>query len=218
MGRLYWSVSPLPSASDLSALRDELARAFPSEENRSYLEDLAKESAPVAVTAARLGALSLLPPLLRRCGVDPAALILQRDAHGRPFLRSCADGHIPCDFNLSHSYSHGFCAVLTGGGRVGVDIEEPIPSRRALKLIRRYCTPGELRLLEPFSEEDQALAFTRIWTIREALGKQAGQGMPLRYDASEIPDGIQVLTREISETGTRLALCVPLHTELEVPF
>ena len=217
MGALYWSVSPLPSPDELEDVRSRLARVFSAEENRPYLTALAEERTPPRVAAARLGALSLLPDLMARGGIDPATVILQRDAEGRPYGVSSTEGDMPFDFNLSHSDRHGLCALLIGGGRVGVDVEEVIPPRRALPLIRRYCTEGEQALLEPLSDEEKALAFTRIWTVREALGKQEGRGMPLRYDATAIPRGICVITGRIAETGTCLSLCYPCDADSEMP-
>ena len=212
MGRLYWSVSSLPSREAIPVLQNELERAFSAEENRPYLGALAGERTPPGVVAARLGALSLLPPLFRHAGISPASVILRRDPQGRPYGTFRNGEPLPLDFNLSHSDGHGLCAILTGGGRVGADVEELLSPRRALPLINRYCTEGEKRLLAPVSETDKAMIFTRIWTVREAVGKQDGRGMPLRYDATAIPHGLSVPTGKIAASGTRLALCFPRGT------
>ena len=209
MGNLYWSVSSLPSDDRMEELQAALERSFPAEGNRAYLSELVGGRVPLRTAVARLGALSLLPELLIRGGIDPSAILLCRDEHGRPYGVSLGDRITSFDFNLSHSDGHGLCALLTGGGRVGVDVEEAIPPRRALPLMRRFCTEGERRFLAPLSEEEQAAGFTRIWTVREALGKQEGRGMPLRYDASRIPDGISLITGRLSDTGAYLSLCFP---------
>ena len=220
MGRLYWSIRALPfadtpeapSEESIGRLRSYLDRAFPSADNQSYLDALMgplHRRPPQGVTVARLTALSLLPPLLVQAGLDPSHLRLARNEHGRPYGEWVSGAGTAMDFNLSHSDRHAVCALLTGGGRVGVDAEEALPPARALPLIRRFCTEGEHASLRGLSEEASAAAFTRIWTIREALSKQDGRGMPLRYDAAHIPDGLQVLCGRIPSVGTRVALCVP---------
>ena len=219
MPSLYWSVAALPSVEALPALRAGLEAAFPTEEGRAYLDELVVSAAtgrslPPRVALARLFGLSLLPPLLARAGIDASRLRLWRDEHGRPYAVLDGAGAPPFDFNVSHADGHAACALLVGGGRVGVDVEEPIPPRRALPLVRRYCTEGELRLLQGRSDDEIADDFTRIWTIREALCKQDGRGMPLRFDATRIPDGLAITTMRRGSGGTRITLCYPLGTEV----
>ena len=217
MGALYWSVASLPSPEDMEALQSRLACAFPAEGNQEYLKALAGERTPPRVAAARLGALALLPDLMAYAGISSSAVVLRRDPQGRPYGDLLSDNGVAFDFNLSHSNSYALCALLTGGGRVGVDIEDTIPIHRALPLMRRYCTEGEMGRMEALSEEEQALAFTRIWTIREALGKQEGIGMPLRYDASVIPREIRVVSGQIGGSRACLTLCYPRDALAEAP-
>jgi phosphopantetheinyl transferase len=161
------------------------------------------------VAAERLGALSLLPALLEAAGVDSRALILRRDEHGRPYCETQDGTPAGFDFNLSHSALHTAAALLTDGGRVGVDTEELIPTERALSLIRRYGTEGERALLQDMSNTEAAQAFTRIWTVREAVGKQEGVGMPLGFDAAKPPAGVAILPFTLTDTGGCVTLCVP---------
>ncbi len=212
MDSLLVSLCPVPAAEALCGLRRELEAAFPREESRAYLDGLCGTSdhpLPPRIVAARLGALSLLPSLLDRAGIPSERVRLSRDEHGRPY-GALADGEaIPFDFNLSHSDGHVACVLLTGGGRVGIDAEEAIPPKKALPLLRRYGTPGEISGLEGCSDEERAEGFTRIWVVREALCKQDGRGMPLRYDASVIPASLRVLHGRIPQAGTHIAICVP---------
>ena len=213
MGVLYWSIAPLPSAEVIPALRAYLECSFPLDENRAYLDALVRPSLPPRVAVARLCGLSLLPPLLARAGISSDSVQLGRDEHGRPYGKAATSGASPFDFNISHSADHAACALLAGGGRVGIDIEESIPPKRALPLIRRYCTEGERHLLRGLTDTESA-AFTRIWTIREALCKQDGRGMPLRCDATRIPDGVTIQSGLLGERGTRITLCYPIGTAL----
>ena len=216
---LFLTVKKAPSPEDVPSLRETLEKSFPHKENAAYLDALCGSPLP-HVTAERLGALSLLPSLLKAAGIDPAILILRRDERGRPFGVT-ADGTLPfCgltgkpspfDFNLSHTTAHVAAALTVGEGRVGVDIEEPIPPARALPLIRRYCTEGEIALLKdaPDDETRAALVFTDLWVVREALSKQEGGGMPLRFDSAKIPDDVWLWSGYLPDTDTAVALCAP---------
>lgn len=214
--RLYLAVSPLPAEGNGSALLADLKKAFPDPKNAVYLDGLTgtpERPALPRVVRARLSALSLLPTLLAEAGIPsgipPGALLLERDGQGRPFCHT-ADGAVYFDFNLSHSCAHVACALLTGGGRVGVDVEEPVPPARAEPLIRRYCTAGERERLNGLSPEEAAAVFTRIWTVREAIAKQDGRGMPLRFDAAAPPAGLRICNGILPDTHASVTLCMPV--------
>lgn len=216
---LFLTVKKTPAPEDIPSLRETLEKSFPHKENIPYLDALSTSPLP-RVTAERLGALSLLPALLEAAGIDPTILLLRRDEHGRPFCMA-ADGTLPfCglvgapapfDFNLSHTDAHVAAALMVGDGRVGVDIEEPISPARALPLIRRYCTEGETALLKdaPDGETVAARVFTDLWVVREALSKQDGGGMPLRFDSTKIPDGVWSWNGYLPDTDTAVAVCAP---------
>ena len=214
---LFLTVKRTPAPEAIHALREALEKSFPHKENQAYLDALCGSPLP-RVTAQRLGALALLPSLLEAAGIDSATLILRRDGHGRPYCET-PDGTLPfCglmerpapfDFNLSHTDAHVAAALTVGDGKVGVDIEEPIPPARALPLIRRYCTEGEIAILKD-APDDEAIAadfFTSIWVEREALAKQEGGGMPLRFDTAKIPADLWMWNGYLPDTDTAVALC-----------
>ncbi len=218
---LYLTVRPIPSEAEIAALRGFLEESFPRKENIPYLDALCgspDHPASPRIVLERLGALSLLPALLSAAGIPSASLILRRDEHHRPF---CEDdtGAVSFDFNLSHSSAHVACALLIGEGRIGVDIEELIPPKRALPLIRRFCSEGELALLESVPKDDDMAAdlFTSIWVEREALAKQEGRGMPLRFDTTRIPNGVMIWTGYLPDTETKIALCGPMKNAPKAP-
>ena len=205
---LLLTVRATPADKDIPTLRSMLEISFPHKENIPYWDALCQGSLP-RVIAQRLGALSLLPPLLARVGISTPSLILRRDEHGRPRFITENGALVDFDFNLSHTNAHVAAALLVGDGRVGIDIEEPIPPARALPLIKRYCTEGELSLL---GESDDTLAaefFTTVWVKREAMAKQEGRGMPLRYDTANPPSGIMLWSGLLLNKGTRIAICAP---------
>ncbi len=220
--RLLLAVRPTPAEADIPILRSGLENAFSHKENASYFNELSGSSDRPAlprVTAQRLGALSLLPSLLWEAEVDPASLILRRDAHGRPYCETADGAPAGFDLNLSHTTAHVAAALLMGNGRVGVDVEEFIPPRRALPLIRRFCTEGELAMLAGLPNDDELAArfFTSTWVEREAIAKQEGGGMPLRFDTAKLPEGIMLWSGHLPETGAAIALCAPLKNAPAAP-
>ena len=206
---LFLTVRKAPSPEDIPTLREHLEKSFPHKDNLPYLNALCGSPLP-RVTAQRLGALSLLPALLSEAGISTESLLLQRDGHARPHFSHEDGSPVDLDFNLSHTDTHVAAALLVGDGRVGVDIEEPIPPVRALPLIHRYCTEGELTLLGATANDGLvADFFTATWVKREALAKQEGRGMPLRYDTTKLPSRITLWSGCLSDTHTRIAICAP---------
>ena len=216
---LFLTVKSVPAPEAIPALREALEKSFPHKENQAYLDALRGSPLP-RVTAQRLGALALLPALLSAVGIDSEALILRRDERGRPYCET-PDGALPfCglvgkpspfDFNLSHTDAHVAAALTVGDGKVGVDIEEPIPPVRALPLIHRYCTEGELAILQDAPDDETVAAgfFTSVWVEREALCKQDGKGMPLRFDTAKIPADLWMWNGYLPDTDTAVAVCAP---------
>ncbi len=194
------------TSDEVSSLRTSLGESFRRPENEPYLDGLMRglpRGLPhVAVT--RLTALSLLSLLLEKAGVDSRELILARDAHGRPYAKNVPE----LDFNLSHSDTHAVCALLIGGGRVGVDVEEPLSPDRAARLWQRYATDGERTRFDSAKPQPWE-GFVRLWTLREAIAKQDGRGQPLNFDASAVPPGVCAHSGHLPDTGAALALCVP---------
>lgn len=184
-----------------------LCAAFPDDASRDYVQRLT-----VGANAhARLAALALLPPLLRNAGYAPEDFSLCRDAAGRPFLRPHDPALVAPDLNLSHSAARAVCALWCGGGRVGVDVEEPIPADRAARLAARFCSPGERRIVAAAGDPAAlSAAFTRIWTRKEALCKQDGGGQPLRFDSELPPPGVRLFSCTLPDTGAALSICVPV--------
>lgn len=213
--RLYLTIQATPAEEDIPALRFLLEKSFPRKENIPYLDALhgsPDHPAISRVVAERLGALSLLPALLEAAGVDPAPLVLRRDGHGRPYCETSDGSPVGFDFNLSHSSAHIAGALLVGDGQVGVDVEEFIPPKRALPLIHRFCTEGELAMLADLPDDESLAArfFTSTWVEREAIAKQDGGGMPLRFDTAKLPEGVMLWSGHLPHTETAIALCAPL--------
>ena len=220
--RLYLTIQSTPAEEEIPSLRLFLEKSFPHKDNLPYLNALfgsPDHPAIPRVVVERLGALSLLPSLLEAADLDSGDFILRRDKHGRPYCVASNGFPVGFDFNLSHSAAHIAGALLIGGGKVGVDVEESISPKRALPLIRRYCTEGELALLDglPHDEELAARFFTSTWVEREAIAKQEGGGMPLRFDTADLPDGVTLWSGHLPDTETAVALCAPLKNAPAFP-
>ena len=202
---LYPSVRRLPSPlPDTEALYTALCTRFTDRISQDYLYALTQgTAAPI-----RLFALSLLPPLLDAAGLTANNFSLHRNSAGRPtLLRTSTVGSLlSIDFNLTHSAAHAACFLWLGGGLIGVDIEEPIPSERAGRLANRFLSAGERTALPG---DNLSSAFTRIWTQREALCKQDGGDQPLRFDSSAPHPGVRLVSFRLPDTGAYLSVCLP---------
>ena len=219
---LFLTVRPTPDPQNISELRELLEASFSHHENQTYFQAFSgRPNSPALprVVAQRLGALSLLPSLLSSAGIPPDLLILRRDSYGRPFLDTSRTAQVGIDFNLSHTANYVAAALLIGDGKVGVDIEDSIPPKRAMSLIQRYCTPEELRTLDDCMLDEKVIAdrFTSIWVKKEAMSKQHGEGMPLRYDATRPPKNVRLWSGALSDSKAKIAVCAPLEEAPLIP-
>lgn len=105
--------------------------------------------------------------------VEPEALSLTDDAHGRPHLA----GHDGLHFNWSHSGSHAMVAVAQALPALGVDIEQRRERPRALELARRFFAEREHAALQQLPSTGRNDAFLRLWTAKEAVLKAHGRGL-----------------------------------------
>ena len=87
--------------------------------------------------------------------------------HGKPSI----EGHPEIFFNLSHCKEAAICAI--SDKPIGVDVE----SVRAFNdsLVRYTMNDDEVREIE--TADDRAVAFIRLWTMKEAALKLQGTGI-----------------------------------------
>ena len=88
--------------------------------------------------------------------------------HGKPSLV----GHPDIHFNLSHCPRAALCVV--GAAPVGCDIEA-VPEQLDVDLCRYCCSDDELDAI--LHAGQPTLAFTTLWTKKEAFLKFTGQGL-----------------------------------------
>ena len=103
--------------------------------------------------------------------------VFEYGEHGKPAII----GHPDIHFNLSHCREAAICALSTSP--VGVDIES---IREYKESLARY-TMSDAELQQIAEAERPAVAFTRLWTMKEAVLKQSGEG--LRTDMKTVLKG-----------------------------
>ena len=86
---------------------------------------------------------------------------------GKPVIA----GHPEIHFNLSHCRGGAVCAV--SDHPVGADLETLRPFKEALA--RYIFCETDYRRMADSERPDEA--FTRLWTVKEALGKLTGKGL-----------------------------------------
>lgn len=144
------------------------ARALPGDELRLLWCPAVEDERP---RRQRIDALlrSVLAPLL---DLAPAALVFDREAKGRPFLRHAGAP----DFNLSDT-AGGTLLAVTHAARVGVDLELRSRQPPATRLAARYFDPLEAQALAALEPEAAAREFIALWTAKEASCKATGTGI-----------------------------------------
>lgn len=99
-------------------------------------------------------------------GIDENPELIEQEG-GKPMLKDHPEIH----FNLSHCKSAVACVI--GDEPVGVDIDR-IRNYNA-QLARHTMNDNELQEIE--NNADEARAFIRLWTKKEALLKLTGEGI-----------------------------------------
>lgn len=100
-------------------------------------------------------------------GIRPQAWVLERSANGQPRVAGPLPG-----FHVSLAYAETACVVSVARERaVGVDLEL-VASTPSDELPRHLFSSRESALLDADPE-----VFLTLWTLKEALAKEAGQGL-----------------------------------------
>lgn len=140
------------------------------------------------------GALRYL--LADAAGGTPAGLQIEYGPHGKPYL---AGGPA---FNVSHTREHLVVAV-SPHGEVGVDIEAVAGFPDLDQVARRYFSDAQYGEFTRLPPAVRARAFSRVWTVKEAVIKFAGLGLSAPHDAirtldfSIAPAAGQIIFRDI---------------------
>ena len=166
-----------------------------------------------SAAAESIAGLLLLQRALTEQGVSTEGMILRRDSHQRPFLQGETER---IDFNVSHANGLVVCALETATGnsrpRIGIDTEKrgAMTGRAMDRIVARWFSEEERVKYKKAPTEE---TFLRIWTGKEALVKQTGEGMSglAKADTENLPQGLR-LTAYPLETWT-VTLCHQRGTE-----
>lgn len=132
--------------------------------------------------------------------LPPGAWTFAQRAHGKPVL---ADRHAGLDlvFNLAHTDGLVACAIGRGGD-VGIDVERLRDDVRPMELACRFFSPSEVAGLEACAENERALRFIELWTLKESYVKAIGEGLSHPLDGfSFLLDGSSALRFETAAAG-----------------
>lgn len=105
-------------------------------------------------------------------GVNPADLVIERGASGKPFIA----GESALHYNLSHCRDLALLAV-SGERELGIDVETQRPITDPDRLARRAFDPTDRALLASCLPARKPLAFLLLWTRFEARQKSHGHGI-----------------------------------------
>jgi 4'-phosphopantetheinyl transferase len=125
----------------------------------------------------------------------PETIPLQTNQFGKPVLpASFASLH----FNVSHSGQRGLIAI-TRQGDVGVDIEQHRKIEDIQGMARMIFCPADLNAWRELPASEQAPAFYRAWTGKEAMAKASGYGLTidLKELCVDFTDGAQAQELEM---------------------
>ncbi len=135
--------------------------------------------------------------------VKPEAWRFETTAYGKPQV---AAGLPHVHFCISHIETMSVIAV-SRDVPVGVDIET-IGQACSAKLIEGFCSARERRALAKLSGTEQARAFARLWTLKEAYAKLTGTGLATDFRFLEFGSGPELPTVD----------CQAQHTHGETSF
>lgn len=134
--------------------------------------------------------------LCHRLACDSQQLAIGTSRYGKPFAE-VDEMPSPISFNVSHGGRHGLIAVAARG-RIGVDIEEPIPRDDLDDLASAVLGPHEELEFTSLRGSRRTQFFFRMWTLKEALIKALGVGFS--QDPAEFDVPLEI--RQGAKTGT----------------
>jgi phosphopantetheinyl transferase len=137
---------------------------------------------------------------------------IETTERGKPIARGEVERHV----SISHTGSL-VAAAVSSIGPIGIDIERRDKVRDFIGLASAAFGPTEAAAVAA----QGAAAFYRIWTVREAISKATGDGLPTVVDRqdrvpAELPDGKWIFGRDgwllahVVDAGVSLALAVRL--------
>ena len=131
----------------------------------------------------------LLSKALKEFGIDyvPDVTPVVFGEHGKPSLA----GHPEIHYNISHA--DGIAAVKVSEFECGIDCERVRECDP--RVMKRVCTQAEQAAIKSAPENERALLFFRLWTLKEAYVKALGRGLSFPMCQAEFAfEGDEILT------------------------
>ena len=184
---------------DISALTKEIPEQWLAVWNASHKIGKNEKNALLSLSALAL---------LHRAGMDGT---LAYGENGRPYFCDRM-----CDFNITHTQNHVFCAIIEGEEptRIGIDAEDlNRPDFLNLdEMVARWFGENEksVFLASPTKE-----TFLRLWTRKEAYVKYTGEGLKSlsKIDTVSLEADGEVCFFDYREGDILLSVCAPRGTE-----
>lgn len=107
--------------------------------------------------------------LAEKLRIEPQNIVFSLDSWGKPRIQGI-------EFSLSRSADYLALAASESKQRIGIDIEK-VQLRSDYSRLLSYFHPEEQKELKEIPTPDLPLAFTRLWTRKEAYLKAVGTGL-----------------------------------------
>lgn len=137
--------------------------------NEKYISDILDRKCQSSKNES-LFALSLLSDCMSYAGITPDNIKIKRLECGIPVFEPEI-----YKFSLSHKNLYAACAFSDSPDDVGVDIEEIPTEDKCQKYGNRFFTQAEAEKVK----KEGSIAFTRIWTAKEAYAKFSRQPLDM---------------------------------------
>ena len=121
--------------------------------------------------------------LSRYLGVEPSALVFNRNKYGKPSLAEPPGW--PLRFSLSHTKGLSVCAIVSGAD-IGVDVENLQRSTSYQEIAYRFFAASESAYLAGVGQSQRRTEFLKLWTLKEAFIKARGLGLSIPLNSFEI--------------------------------
>ena len=184
---------------DISALSKEIPEEWLAVWSASHKIGKNEKNALLSLSALSL---------LHRSG---AVGTLVYGENGRPYFCDRM-----CDFNITHTQNHVFCAIIEGEEpmRLGIDAEDlGRPDFSTLEeMVARWFSPNEQKAFRTSPTKE---TFLRLWTRKEAYVKYTGEGIRAlsKIDTVSLEADGEVCFFDYREGDILLSVCAPRGTE-----
>lgn len=131
--------------------------------------------------------------------INPAQLHFVYGPRGKPMLTGLP-GRSALHFNVTHS-NELILFALTRACAVGIDVEWLELIRDTEDISSHFFSPREVAKLAALPKERRALAFSNLWSRKEAFLKATGVGLSAPLDQIEVSFTPGELPRMISIAG-----------------